>query len=241
KHDVNFLQEFKDKSLNRNGSNLDAKRLKHDFESLGFVVTEHSNLNKKDTKEILKAVSKIDHSRKKYFVCCILSHGDIGTIKAYDEEIKVKSLLKPFHSKLCSLWGKPKIFIIQIIKNSTKSKPTNFVLRLLSQESSMRLSSSCEVWWSLSMKRILDPRIFFHIFFRKVFCKPFSELRKVFNEKRQQFLRDSELVRGRVFMQVRETILTAILINFLNHYCSFLLNTAIYLLATAVDSPSACA
>ncbi|KAG1669181.1 Caspase [Nymphon striatum] len=48
------------------------------------------------------------------FVCCILSHGDMGVLYGRDGKFPTDMMFSPFHGDACpSLAGKPKLFIIQ--------------------------------------------------------------------------------------------------------------------------------
>ena len=64
------------------------------------------------------AVANEDHADADCFVCAILSHGgEDGAIYGTDKTIQLKTLTEPFKGKNCkTLLMKPKIFIIQVIK-----------------------------------------------------------------------------------------------------------------------------
>lgn len=66
--------------------------------------------------------SKVDHSKMDAFVCCILSHGDKGTVLGTDcKAVLIRDLTKPFaHCK--TLTGKPKLFFIQACQGTELQK-----------------------------------------------------------------------------------------------------------------------
>ena len=65
---------------------------------------------------------KKDHENYDCFVCCVLSHGAIGSVYAADgREVAIKELTQPFKSVLCTgLRGKPKLFFIQACQGKEK-------------------------------------------------------------------------------------------------------------------------
>lgn len=65
----------------------------------------------------------------------------------------------------------------------------------------------------MSTERIFDPRKFLDIVFLKVFSKPDSELWEVFLERESKSC-ETDFITRHVFVQIRETMLTAILIDF---------------------------
>lgn len=109
-------QEFKKPRL---GSEYDADRLEYDFKKLDFNVYRYLNLTKSDTMDVLAKASKKDHSQSKYFVCCFLTHGGMGTLCMKDYYVKIDDILNCFSSTSCpSLYKKPKIFIIQACRGT---------------------------------------------------------------------------------------------------------------------------
>ncbi|GFY51100.1 caspase-3 [Trichonephila inaurata madagascariensis] len=100
-------------------SENDVKRLKHVFGELNFDVFEFKNLSQLETTEALKKISEKDHSQKKYFVCCFLTHGGPETLCTSDKNINVSDIFSHFTRSSCpTLSGKPKIFIIQACRGS---------------------------------------------------------------------------------------------------------------------------
>ena len=63
-----------------------------------------------------KEVSQMDHSEYDCFVCCIMSHGELGAVHGTDgESVEIQEILALFKSVSCkSLNGKPKLFFIQV-------------------------------------------------------------------------------------------------------------------------------
>uniref|UniRef100_A0A8C2LMQ6 Caspase-3 n=1 Tax=Cricetulus griseus TaxID=10029 RepID=A0A8C2LMQ6_CRIGR len=80
----------------RSGTGVDAANLRETFMCLKYEVRNKNDLTHKEIVELMKNVSKEDHSRRSSFICVILSHGDEGVIFGTD-----------------GLTGKPKLFIIQ--------------------------------------------------------------------------------------------------------------------------------
>ncbi|KAK7922377.1 hypothetical protein WMY93_009279 [Mugilogobius chulae] len=100
----------------RHGSDKDEAAVKKTFEDLGYKVTVHKDLTRKQMKKELEKVSQEDHSENTSFVCVILSHGDEDGIYGTDnyEPIKMRGLLKYFTKDKCgTLDGKPKIFFLE--------------------------------------------------------------------------------------------------------------------------------
>lgn len=52
------------------------------------------------------------HENYRCFICCILTHGNYGTLNAKDDSYEIDDILSLFYDK----WnGKPKIYFIQVI------------------------------------------------------------------------------------------------------------------------------
>ncbi|GBM44896.1 Caspase-7 [Araneus ventricosus] len=109
-HIFNY-QEF-NRMAPRMGSEKDATRLKHDFTQLNLDVHLHLNLSYAQTFDVLKEASIKDHSKKKYFICCFLTHGSRDLLWAKDKSMHINDILKIF-SGSSSLEEIPKIFIFQ--------------------------------------------------------------------------------------------------------------------------------
>ena len=70
----------------RAGSEVDLKSVVKCFTSLKFEVIVRKNLRYNDLVNVLEDVANaVDHSRSDCFVMFLLSHGNLGTIYAYDQ------------------------------------------------------------------------------------------------------------------------------------------------------------
>ena len=95
---------------------MDLKAATKTFTNLGFDVNVHKNLNFHDIMNVLQDVSTVmDHSRSDCFVMILQSHGQHGTVYAYDAPFPIHKLWEPFTAdKSPTLAGKPKLFFIQV-------------------------------------------------------------------------------------------------------------------------------
>ena len=107
---------------NRPGSCADEEHLRSTMEYLGYEVCILSNLSALDLTQRLKQVALQSHENYDSFVCCILSHGDLGGVFGADGKLvkinKIASLFKP--TKCPTLAGKPKLFFIQACRGETE-------------------------------------------------------------------------------------------------------------------------
>uniref|UniRef100_A0AC11BYN6 Caspase 8 n=1 Tax=Ovis aries TaxID=9940 RepID=A0AC11BYN6_SHEEP len=85
------------------------------FRELHFEIVHYRDQTAKGICEVLKSYQKKDHKTKDCFICCILTHGNKGTIYGSDgQEAPIYELTSYFTGSKCpSLVGKPKIFFIQ--------------------------------------------------------------------------------------------------------------------------------
>ncbi|XP_056295972.1 caspase-3-like isoform X1 [Pseudoliparis swirei] len=103
----------------RNGTDVDAADAMKTFSKLGYKVTVANDQTGGQMKQLLRDVSKEDHSGSASFVCVLLSHGDEGVIYGTDGVEKLDDLTKWFKGDRCrSLVGKPKLFFIQACRGS---------------------------------------------------------------------------------------------------------------------------
>ncbi|CAL1614292.1 unnamed protein product [Knipowitschia caucasica] len=103
----------------RPGTEKDADAAKKTFGNLGYKVTVHNDLTKKQIETALEKVSKQDHSKNASFVCVILSHGNEDGIFGTDKLITLEDITKYFKGDKCkTLVGKPKLFFLQACRGT---------------------------------------------------------------------------------------------------------------------------
>jgi len=73
---------------------------------------------------LLLTASSLDHSNYDAFVCCILTHGNLGVLYTSDNQpILIVDIVQYFDDLHCkSLRGKPKMFFIEASMMIGKSK-----------------------------------------------------------------------------------------------------------------------
>ncbi|XP_047669285.1 caspase-8 isoform X2 [Tachysurus fulvidraco] len=106
----------------RKGTHADKDSLTEVFQRMHFKVEERRDLLSSDMLETVKEFSERDHSKMDAFVCCILSHGEKGTVLGTDGiPVPIRDLTKPF--ACCKmLTGKPKLFFIQACQGNNLQK-----------------------------------------------------------------------------------------------------------------------
>lgn len=116
----NFFGETKDGVHlgERAGSEKDAKELEELWKQLGFTVKCESNTLKAHNiyTVLQKTAEEIDNQQNSNcFVCCIMSHGNMGSIYGSDTKpLGIKDIIDLFKEINCkALAGKPKLFFIQ--------------------------------------------------------------------------------------------------------------------------------
>ena len=99
----------------RKGSDVDLKAATDMFTSLGFEVRVHPNENYKQLMKTLEDVAMLEnHEDNDAIAVVVLSHGNDGTIYAYDKPFATNKLWEPFTAENSpTLAGKPKMFFIQ--------------------------------------------------------------------------------------------------------------------------------
>ncbi|MCJ8734145.1 hypothetical protein PDJAM_G00231940 [Pangasius djambal] len=103
----------------RHGTDVDAASVMKAFRELGFKTVIQNDQTVSQMTQLLKSVSKEDHSKSAMFVCVILSHGDEGVIFGTDGVMQLKELTGLIRGDRClSLVGKPKFFIIQACRGT---------------------------------------------------------------------------------------------------------------------------
>nr|KAF6373140.1 caspase 3 [Pipistrellus kuhlii] len=99
----------------RSGTDVDAANLQETFRNLKYEVRIQNDLTREKIVELLRGVSKEDHSKRSSFVCVLLSHGDEGVIYGTNGPVDLTKLTSFFRGDNCrSLAGKPKLFFIQV-------------------------------------------------------------------------------------------------------------------------------
>ncbi|XP_070694341.1 caspase-8 isoform X2 [Pempheris klunzingeri] len=110
---------------NREGTMLDEESLRKVFEWLGFEIKIESDCTRKMMLSVLQELSKTDHSKMDCVVCCILSHGQEGSVYGVDgDTVDLKELMNLFNGLNCpSLAEKPKLFFIQACQGTSEQRP----------------------------------------------------------------------------------------------------------------------
>lgn len=119
----------------RAGTAQDCRRLNFTFKNLGFQVVTHHNLMSFDIRGEIKKLAAQDFSNYGCLVVCLLSHGIENAIAGADSlYVNVNKLKYKFSYNNCpSLYGKPKIFIVQACQGDLEQNNKNIVpLTLLS-------------------------------------------------------------------------------------------------------------
>nr|KAG5693984.1 hypothetical protein BaRGS_002282 [Batillaria attramentaria] len=99
----------------REGTHVDRDKLKATFERLKFVVQCYEDQTDTDILQVIQRLAVHDHSNYDCFVCCVLSHGDLGVVYGSNGvPVKIKDLTKNLRPQFCpTLTGKPKLFFLQ--------------------------------------------------------------------------------------------------------------------------------
>ncbi len=119
----------------RRGSEVDLKAASETFSRMGFEVYAKRNLTYSEVVRLLEEVASLDHSRHDCFALVLLSHGNEGTVYAYDAAYPTQRLWEPFTSdRAPSLTGKPKLFFLQACQGA-KIDPGVRVVRATATDS----------------------------------------------------------------------------------------------------------
>lgn len=106
----------------REGSDVDVRNLKDLWEQLGFTVERHEDLKAHEIcTVVLKMARKIDRLQtSSCFVCCIMTHGDMGVIYGSDcKSVNINYIIDQFKQAQCkALAEKPKLFFLQACRGS---------------------------------------------------------------------------------------------------------------------------
>ena len=105
----------------REGSDVDVEKLKDLWQQLGFNVITHVDLKAQQICTIVENMAKNVDETSSCFVCCIMTHGDMGYIYGSDSDfLNIKDHITDlFKEKKCRfLAGKPKLFFIQACRGA---------------------------------------------------------------------------------------------------------------------------
>lgn len=99
----------------RGGTEIDQNNLIKTFEYFGYHVRVCENLNLTQMFDVMKEISKMDHSPYDSFICCILTFGEEGRIIGADgQPVDLWDFTGMMNGNICSLLNdKPKVFFIQ--------------------------------------------------------------------------------------------------------------------------------
>ena len=102
------------------------------FTELKFDVEVHIDLTLKDLEELLLYASDLDHSNFDAFICCILTHGNLGVVYASDAKpIRILDIVEFFYDDHCkSLSDKPKMFFFEACMTGNYEFCWNILLRI---------------------------------------------------------------------------------------------------------------
>ncbi|XP_064483194.1 caspase-3-like [Ornithodoros turicata] len=130
----------------RTGTDVDVQNLKSCFSRLGFDVVIYDDYSVKQMRNTLESLSKKSHTEHDCFVCCVLTHGGEGFVYGEDGRLPVKDIMKPFLGSSClDLVGKPKIFIIQACRGTTKDKGVTVVADTTDSDAVCKLPSHADI------------------------------------------------------------------------------------------------
>ncbi|XP_005165879.3 caspase 8, apoptosis-related cysteine peptidase, like 1 isoform X1 [Danio rerio] len=115
--------KFESASLaDRRGTDRDKDDLTKVFEKMYFKVEVRDDLQASDMRNVIKEFAEKDHSQMNAFVCCILTHGEKGTVLGTDgKQVPIRELSQPF-AECRSLASKPKLFFIQACQGNMRQQ-----------------------------------------------------------------------------------------------------------------------
>lgn len=108
----------------REGTMIDKDSLQTVFQWLGFEVQIEKDCSSSKIKSVLKELSRRDFSQMDCLVCCVLSHGEEGSVSGVDgREVTIKELMNYFDGFKCpTLVEKPKMFFIQACQGNKEQQ-----------------------------------------------------------------------------------------------------------------------
>ncbi|KAK4020129.1 hypothetical protein OUZ56_002124 [Daphnia magna] len=126
---VIFNQEEFENGEVRKGSERDRNKLKETFNKLGFKTIIYNDQSSYALKTEIKSLAKKDFKNYGCLVVCLLSHGIENAILCYDGRyVNTDELKYEFSLDKCpSLYGKPKIFIVQACQGNLAQSQTGIV------------------------------------------------------------------------------------------------------------------
>lgn len=106
----------------RKGTQVDLDNLTDLWKQLGFVVQKHTDLKAHQIFTVVQDLAKAIDNSASCFVCCIMTHGMLGSIYGSDSNpVKIGDITGFFKEKQCkALAGKPKLFFIQACRGQNK-------------------------------------------------------------------------------------------------------------------------
>ncbi|XP_056611861.1 caspase-8 [Triplophysa dalaica] len=134
----------------REGTEIDKESLKSVFQWLGFEVRIEQDCDRRRMLDVLKDLSRHDHTQEDCVVCCVLSHGDIDAIITTDgQRVTFRELMEPLCPPQCpSLIHKPKLFFIQACRGTEEQRAVwpqkNRVDEMLASDARMPRDSTAE-------------------------------------------------------------------------------------------------
>ncbi|XP_045025580.1 mitogen-activated protein kinase 4 isoform X3 [Daphnia magna] len=122
-------QEFENPKEVREGSEMDRDMLMNTFHKLGFEIEKKESLDSFELKSEINNLAERDFKDYGCLVVCLLSHGIENAIQCYDRRcVNTNELKYEFSLDNCpSLYGKPKIFIVQACQGSLSQSETGIV------------------------------------------------------------------------------------------------------------------
>lgn len=110
-NNCNFMESTK--LQKRTGTDMDKDRLSRLFSRMHFKIEVRNDLEASAIKDEIKTFAKKNHAQMGAFVCCILSHGEKGTVLGTDgKPVEIREVTLPF-AGCKTLANKPKLFFIQ--------------------------------------------------------------------------------------------------------------------------------
>ena len=108
----------------REGSDVDERNLCVTWKFLQYDVRIFRNLTASQITHELMQIAVQSHENYDSFVCCILSHGDLGVVFGIDNQaVKISDLANVFKGSSCeSLYNKPKLFFIQACRGGDQDQ-----------------------------------------------------------------------------------------------------------------------